>query len=182
MEKVNSKVTLDTFFRKEYKKIVNYVRKNMEVRYYEASPEDIVQDVALNLLGALDLNTSIDSIAAYVYRSVKNKIIDSKRKKQVNVSLEDYTDKQSGKNILSIADENETDEPSNAVVEPETLHAALALLNPEERALIMATGFEGKTFEELSVKWNIPVGTLLSRKHRALAKLSKIITSNNLNK
>jgi RNA polymerase sigma-70 factor (ECF subfamily) len=179
MEKVNPKVTLDAFFKKEYKKLVNYVRKNMETRYYEASPEDIVQDVALSLLGALNLDTSIESIAAYMYRSVKNKIIDSQRKKQINVSIEDYTDKQNGKSLLTITDDTVTEEPFTASVEPETLHAAIALLNSDERALIIATGFEGKTFEELSVKWNIPVGTLLSRKHRALAKLSKIITNIN---
>jgi RNA polymerase sigma factor (sigma-70 family) len=179
MEKMNSKVTLDVFFKKEYKKLVNYVRKNMESRYYEATPEDIVQDVALSLLGALELNTSIESIAAYMYRSVKNKIIDSKRKKQINVSIEDYTDKQNERNFLAIADEPLSDEPSMAAIEPETLHAAIALLNPDERALIIATGFEGKTFEELSLKWKVSVGTLLSRKHRALSKLNKIITNNN---
>jgi RNA polymerase sigma factor (sigma-70 family) len=179
MEKMNSKVTLEVFFKKEYKKLVNYVRKNMEARYYEASPEDIVQDVALSLLGALELNTSIESIAAYMYRSVKNKIIDSKRKKQINVSMEEYTEKQNGNNLLTIADEPLPDEPSRVTIEPETLHAAIALLNPEERAIIIATGFEGKTFEELSIKWNVPVGTLLSRKHRALSKLNKIITNNN---
>lgn len=176
---MNSKVTLEVFFKKEYKKLVNYVRKNMEARYYEASPEDIVQDVALSLLGALELNTSIESIAAYMYRSVKNKIIDSKRKKQINVSMEEYTEKQNGNNLLTIADEPLPDEPSRVTIEPETLHAAIALLNPEERAIIIATGFEGKTFEELSIKWNVPVGTLLSRKHRALSKLNKIITNNN---
>jgi len=34
------------------------------------------------------------------------------------------------------------------------------------------------TYEELSEEWDVPVGTLLSRKHRALSKLHKILLNN----
>jgi DNA-directed RNA polymerase specialized sigma24 family protein len=42
--------------------------------------------------------------------------------------------------------------------------------------------FEGKTIKELSHEWNIPVGTLLSRKHRALAKLRNILENSFIEK
>jgi len=42
----------------------------------------------------------------------------------------------------------------------------------------MATEFENRTYEELSEEWDVPLGTLLSRRHRALSKLNKIILNN----
>lgn len=48
---------------------------------------------------------------------------------------------------------------------------ALEALNDEQRAVIIATEFEGWTFQELSEQWNVPLGTLLARKSRALHKI-----------
>jgi len=182
MKTENSLITLDSFFKKEYKKLVNYVRKNMEARFYEASPEDIVQDVTLGLLGAIEVNTRIDNIAGYMYRAIKNKIIDTKKKKQLNISMENFTGKANENSLHSIPEETDNENKVSAAIEPEALHEAIARLKPDEQAVIVATEFEGITFEELSATWNIPIGTLLSRKHRALAKLSNIITDKNLNR
>jgi len=43
MEKEIRKKSLDKFFRQEYQKLVNFVRKNLDDRYFESSPEDIVR-------------------------------------------------------------------------------------------------------------------------------------------
>ena len=47
MEKEIQKKSLETFFRLEYRKLVNFVSKNLDDRFFEASPEDIVQDVVV---------------------------------------------------------------------------------------------------------------------------------------
>jgi len=44
-------------------------------------------------------------------------------------------------------------------------------LNINERAVVIATEIEGFTFKELSEMWDVPLGTLLAQKSRALAKL-----------
>ena len=93
MEKELQKKSLDRFFRKEYQKLVNFVRKNLDDRYFEASPEDIVQDVAVGLIGKLEVDAQIENITAYIYRSVRNKIIDFQKKKQRTVSIESFTNK-----------------------------------------------------------------------------------------
>jgi RNA polymerase sigma-70 factor (ECF subfamily) len=182
MEQEFRKNTFDTFFKKEYSKLVNYVRKNMNERFFSASPEDIVQDVALSLISKLDVNAQIENIAGYMYRSVKNRIIDSGRKEQRNVSIENFNDKKNG-NVISnfAADEHNQSISEITDLDLEILHEAISKLQPDEKALIMATEFEGKTFESLSKDWNIPIGTLLSRKHRTLSKLHKLITQINLN-
>jgi RNA polymerase sigma-70 factor (ECF subfamily) len=53
---------------------------------------------------------------------------------------------------------------------------AIEKLKPEQQEVIIATEFEGYTFEELSEKTGVPIGTLLSRKHRAMAKLYNMLT------
>jgi RNA polymerase sigma factor (sigma-70 family) len=175
MEKELQKKTLDRFFRREYQKLVNYVRKNLEERFIEASPEDVVQDVALGLIDKLDLNKQVENMTAYIYRSVKNRIIDFSKKKQRNVSIENFTDHKNGNYLLNTIPYETPDEQYYSDIEPDLLRDAIARLRPDEQAVIIATEFENRTYDELSDEWDVPLGTLLSRKHRALSKLHKIL-------
>jgi RNA polymerase sigma factor (sigma-70 family) len=179
MEKELQKKSLDRFFRNEYQKLVNFVRKNLDDRYSDASPEDIIQDVALGLIDKLDLDARIGNLTGYVYRSVKNRIIDYQRKKNRTVSIERFTDKKNENYLLNtIADGTLEEEQDYRNIEPEVLKQAILLLRPDEQAVIIATEFEDQSYEELSAEWEVPVGTLLSRKHRALSKLQKILSNN----
>ena len=178
MEKELQKKSLDRFFRDEYQKLVNFVRKNLEERFFEASPEDIVQDVVLGLIDKLDLDAQIGNMTAYLYRSVKNRIIDYQQKKQRNVPIEHFTDKKNENYLLNtLTDETLAEEKNYANIAPELLQQAILQLRPDEQAVIRATEFEHQTYEELSEEWEVPVGTLLSRKHRALSKLHKILST-----
>jgi RNA polymerase sigma factor (sigma-70 family) len=183
MEKELQKKSLDRFFRNEYQKLVNFARKRLDDRYSEASPEDIIQDVALGIMDRFDLDTQIGNLTGYIYRSVKNRIIDYRKKKQRTVSIERFADQKNGNYLLNtVADETSEEENDYADIEPQILREAISQLRPDEQAVIIATEFEDHTYEELSDEWDVPVGTLLSRKHRALSKLQKIlITSKNEN-
>ncbi|MCX6266053.1 MAG: RNA polymerase sigma factor [Bacteroidetes bacterium] len=179
MEKEFQKKSLDLFFRNEYQKLVNFVRKNLDDRYYEASPEDIIQDVALGLIDKLDLDTQIGNLTGYIYRSVKNKIIDFQKKKQRTVSIENFTDRKNENYLLNtLTDETLAEENDYSNIEPEMLQQAILQLRPDEQAVIIATEFEQRSYEELSAEWDVPTGTLLSRKHRSLSKLHKILLNN----
>ncbi len=178
MEKELQKKSLDRFFRNEYQKLVNFIRKNLDDRYYEASPEDIIQDVALGLIEKLDLDTQIGNLTGYIYRSVKNKIIDFQKKKQRTVSIENFTDRKNENYLLNTVTDETIAENDYSNIEPEILQQAISQLRPDEQAVVIATGFENQTYEELSEEWEVPVGTLLSRKHRALSKLHKILLTN----
>jgi len=178
MEKELQKKSLDRFFRNEYKKLVNFVRKNLDERYDEASPEDIIQDVALGLIDKIDLDTQIGNLTGYIYRSVKNKIIDFQKKKQRTVSIENFTDRKNENYLLNTVTDETIAENDYSNIEPEILQQAISQLRPDEQAVVLATGFENQTYEELSEEWEVPVGTLLSRKHRALSKLHKILLTN----
>jgi DNA-directed RNA polymerase specialized sigma24 family protein len=58
----------------------------------------------------------------------------------------------------------------------ELIFKAMDELSVGERAVILATEFEGKSFKDLAEEWEIPLGTLLARKSRALDKIRKQLT------
>jgi RNA polymerase sigma factor (sigma-70 family) len=178
MEKELQKKSLDKFFRNEYQKLVNFVSKNLDDRFFEASPEDIVQDIVLGLITKFEVNYQIENLTAYIYRSVRNKIIDYQKKKQRTVSIESFTDKKNENYLLNTVTEALPEEREYLNIGPEMLKEAISQLRPDEQAVIISTEFGNESYEELSEEWNVPVGTLLSRKHRALSKLHKILVNN----
>ena len=178
MEKELQKKSLDRFFRNEYQKLVNFIWKNLDDRYYEASPEDIIQDVAMGLIEKLDLDTQIGNLTGYIYRSVKNKIIDYQKKKQRTVSIESFTDGKNENYLLNTVTDETLEDTDYLNIEPEILQQAILQLRPDEQAIIVATEFENQRYEDLSVEWEVPIGTLFSRKHRALSKLHRILINN----
>ncbi|HPE55105.1 MAG TPA: RNA polymerase sigma factor [Bacteroidales bacterium] len=169
--------TLSQFFAKEYHNLVSFVK-----RYWhgdeEMDADDIVQDVVLNLYTRVDFTTPIENLLAYTYRSLKNRVIDRQRKKK-NRMLSDFEDEQNGENYLlnDLAEEiNDEDDWTDPEVEIAVMYELMEELSPDQQEIIIKTEIEGFTFEELSQEWDIPIGTLLSRKHRGMAKLQKLMT------
>jgi RNA polymerase sigma factor (sigma-70 family) len=134
--------------------------------------EDIVADVVFNLYNKISIEHQIESVLAYTYRSVRNRIIDYTRQSKMSVSL-DKLDAFSGLALSElIPDPNASIEIKieNEEIKRQ-LYSALMELDAKQRAVWVATEIEGTTFKELSVKWGEPIGTLLSRKSRATKAL-----------
>jgi len=168
---------LKDFLAKEYNRLIAYINQYFQNEFYQADAEDIIQDVALNIYSKLDLNAPVENLAGYFYRSVRNRIIDLQRKPKRIISYENYTDDRNENVILK----NKTDEASNYDLAKDEkmqrkLMEAIEKLNPDQQAIIIETEFEGRSFDELAKRWGVPIGTLLSRKHRALMKLQEILT------
>jgi RNA polymerase sigma factor (sigma-70 family) len=136
--------------------------------------EDLVQDVMLKMFRLLNMNTKIENLAAYAWRSLKNLIIDDHRKKEHdNEEIHDHhallTDHEDG--------------PESAMLNEhfsEYMKIAIKGLKPSEKAVWVETEVNGISFRELAQTWHEPVGTLLSRKHRAEKKI--LNTLNNIYK
>jgi RNA polymerase sigma-70 factor (ECF subfamily) len=165
------------FLKEENRKLIGYINNYLDDRLYGIEAEDILQDVALNLYSKADISVPVGNIAAYIYRAVRNKIIDLYRKKNVTVSLESFYNAQNENVLLNTVKETELDEP--LIYQDETMQQKLMLaiekLNPAERELIRKADYEEYTFQELADEWGIPIGTLLARRHRALGKLRKML-------
>jgi len=168
---------LSSLVAREYRNLISFVN-----RYWmgdsEADAEDIVQDVVLNLYTKVDFNRPVENLLAYTYRSLRNRVIDRQRKRKKNRVLSDYEDLESGENLLlkSLADESPTVESAEEMERDiELMYELIEELRPDQQEILIRTEIEGYTFEELAREWDVPIGTLLSRKHRALSKLQKLM-------
>ena len=153
------------FFRTEYKKWIGYVRKLIDDTA-ERDAEDVVQDVMLHIFDRADIGAPIENLTAYIYRSLRNRVIDLLRKRKDTISLPEVIMASS----TDTADEFEKKELLDKI------YQAMDYLNDEERAVVIATEFDGGSFREISDAWGVPIGTLLARKSRALKKIRQKIT------
>ncbi len=173
---------LKTFISSEYRNLVSYVRRYLNERYYNVSAEDVVQDVAVNLFSKLDFDEHLENVAGYVYQSIKNKIIDFQRKKKKEIPFEKFSNEE-GEDAFS-GNIPVLDESIHFEIDDERfyneLNNALSKLSPNQQMIFVATEIEGYTFEELSDELDIPIGTLLSWKHRGVKKLKKLIKLDDL--
>jgi len=125
----------------------------------EADAEDIIQGTAAKLLGGG--GGRVDYISSYVYTSVSNGAKDFFRK--------------NNRIILTDTVENgETRDAEDDVLNSELgeqIKSALYHLDPQSRYVFMETEIKGRSYKEISDETGEPVGTLLSRKSRAVKKL-----------
>lgn len=148
------------FFRERREAFVGYVRRRIDSAS-AADAEDIVQDVFLGLFDRPDPTIPIQDLAAFIYQSLRNRIVDLFRKRRDALPLREDVPAGTGDPSL----EWEKREALKEVFD------ALESLSPDERAVILETEIEERSFKELSAEWGIPMGTLLARKSRGLEKI-----------
>jgi len=162
------KNTVASLIRQEYGRMLGYIRNRIDDRA-EMDAEDIIQEVALNLYTRIDFQEPVENLVAYIYRSVRNKIIDIQRKRSSSLQMM-RDDETSRLQVVDTGNENSTEDMESIY---NAMYEVLLEMEPGSRDLILATELGGVSFREISEKTGIPVGTLLSRKHRALATLQK---------
>jgi RNA polymerase sigma factor (sigma-70 family) len=153
------------FFRTEYKKWVGYVRRLIDDTA-ERDAEDVVQDVILHIFDRADIGAPIENLSAYIYQSLRNRVVDLLRKRKDMLSLSN----------MILASSMDTASEFEKRELQEKIYQAMDYLNDEERAVVIATEFDGGSFRELSDAWGVPIGTLLARKSRALKKIRQKLT------
>ncbi|MBU1076727.1 MAG: sigma-70 family RNA polymerase sigma factor [Spirochaetes bacterium] len=176
MDKPSGQEKITNFFKAEYNKLVNYVRKNIDDSA-QRDAEDIVQDVVLNLYDRADIMAPIEDLSSYIYRSLKNKIIDLFRNNKMDISIDAPISEIPPFSLKDILFDHRVNIESEAEKNElyQYLYNAIDSLNTREKAVIIASEFENHTFQELSNDWDIPLGTLLARKSRALKKIQKAL-------
>lgn len=158
---------LSDFIREEYQSLKGYVRSRLGDSV-DRNAEDVIQDVALRMLSRPEDAIPINNIGGFVYNSLKNRIIDVLRSKNNHASGRQIENELAD----SVTDEYEyNSQYSEKMIQ--RLRPVIMSLKPEYRAIIIAIDFEGYTYREISEKTGISMGTLMSRRHRALAHLNK---------
>ena len=78
---------LRSFIKSERQRLVYYVR-SLLTETADMDAEDVVHDVLAKILERADPTTPLENLAAYVYRSLKNRVIDYIRTKKPTLSLD----------------------------------------------------------------------------------------------
>lgn len=168
----DNKKKLNDFFGKEYHSLKRYVRSKITTSINKDA-EDIIQDVALKLFAGADRYSPINNVAGFVYYAIKNKIIDVMR---TNNKRDVVSENQNELKLIEFAEllysSSDGLYPEQMI---ENLKQAIFSLKPDYRDIILAIDFEGYTYKEIAEETNIPIGTLMSRRHRAIALLHKKI-------
>ncbi len=166
------KASIAEFFSSERDRLVRYVRRLIDDNA-ERDGEDIVQDVALSLLSRTDVLVPIESLSAYVYQSLRHRVIDHLRSRKYFVPYDESDEEEDGASLAYMLQEGDLDfekEITRAELR-RNIFEAIDDLPEDQKAVVLETEMNGRTFRELSAEWGIPIGTLLARKSRALAKV-----------
>ncbi len=161
-------------FKSDKVKFLGFIRQR--VRSQEEA-EDILQDVFTNILAAAAKVTSpIENISSWVYTAVRNRIIDSYRKKRAEVFSEMQTPGQVEEGV-----DNFENFISDLTASPEismmrqaiwtAVQAGLDELPDEQRDVFVKNEFEGVSFREMSEQTGVNINTLLARKRYAVLHL-----------
>ena len=161
------------FFSRRYGKLV----RSFRTRYVDLSQmevEDIISDLMMDFFNRVDITEEVENLGAYVYRSIQNKIIDYLRRRKKTVSFSETVDEEenTGRTVYPEPMYDMQAELDASEIR-RRLELALDKLGPNQRAVWIATELDNYSFRELSEEWGVPLGTLLARKHRAVATLQK---------
>ena len=169
----SGKISLAEFLEGNHHKLVNFVRTKLDDVSHMDS-EDIVQDVILNILDRPDITAPITNLTAYIFRALKNRIIDEYRRPSNRTQSLDEANIEELTLYDIIPDfKYEPEDSYKRDQLREQIYAAISDLPSKEQEVIVETEFNKISFKELSTKLQIPVGTLLARKHRGLKTIQK---------
>lgn len=170
------KKKISAFFRKEYSRLLGYVQRMIDYAA-DLDAEDIIQDVMVNLIDRADPTLPIENLSAYIYRALKNRVVDIFRRRRRYLPLDAKISSDRSRSLIDILQDSGSDIAARLEQEElyHLLYAAIGSLDARDRAILAATEFEGYTFRQLSEDWGVPLGTLLARKSRALEKIRGVI-------
>ena len=153
------------FIAAEWGRLVSFVRGWISDAA-DRDAEDVVQDVLERMFVTVDDAEPVADLSAYFYRALRNRVIDLYRKPKRMAELSE-----------EIADiRYDVEEAVGRDEATEAMFDAIEELPQAQREVLLATELEGRSFKELAVEWNVPIGTLLARKSRAVHALREMLT------
>jgi RNA polymerase sigma factor (sigma-70 family) len=175
-EAMDLAMQIENLFKTDRKKFLGFIRQR--VRSQEEA-EDILQDVFTNVLAAsANVQKPIENIASWVFTAVRNRIIDSYRKKRAETFSDMQTPGQAEDGVDSFENflGDSVNTPETDLVRKtiwESVQAGLAELPDEQRDVFVKNEFEGVSFREMSEETGVNINTLLARKRYAVLHLRK---------
>jgi len=128
--------------------------------------EEVLQDTYIKIWNKIDTYSPAKGrLYTWMYNIARNKALDKIRSKEYSqMSVTDTID-YNNKNTADIRDQNEIDHFSDDL---------LKHLKPEQVMIMKLMYFQGYTSEDVSKKYDIPLGTVKSRVRAALKRLRAV--------
>ncbi len=165
-------------YKKEHRKALAYIKKQISNKFDSYDEEDILQDVFYKLASSSSITLPLDKLTYYLYRSIKNKIIDLYRKKRLKTtSIDKNMDKSEDYTLQTVLKDfsfSPEDEYTKEYLRDE-IFTAVELLPEKQREVFILTELEGLSYKEVAELTNTSVNTLLSRKRYAISKLQSVL-------
>lgn len=168
-------VQIENLFKTDRKKFLGFIRQRVKS---QEEAEDILQDVFTNVLAASrNVQKPIENIASWVFTAVRNRIIDSYRKKKAETfsSLQTQSQSEDGNDGFEYFIKDDiTASPETTLIRQtiwDSVQDALEELPAEQKEVFVKNEFEGISFREMSEETGVNINTLLARKRYAVLHL-----------
>lgn len=144
--------------------------------------QDLVQETFLRAWRSLDRFAPSSNPRAWLYKILMNLHVDFRRKTARRPEIADLVDMGEVddlylyKNVVHAEDLAATDSPESAFFEGflgDEVRHALAALPEQYKMTILLSAMEGFSYQEIAEVLGIPIGTVMSRLHRARTLLQK---------
>ena len=145
--------------------------------YKSDQAEDLVQELFVRLVDKLKKYNHTGKFEAWLFRVAANMARDFARKRSIKtVSLNISTDDDRSSSF-EFADKGQPapDARLQQLEANAVLQDALSQLSDQERELVLLRHYSDMSFKDIAADYNLPVGTVLSKVHRALKKLKDIM-------
>jgi len=170
---------IENLFRTERKKYLGFIRQRVRT---QEEAEDILQDVFANVLAASEnIQKPIENVSSWIFTAVRNRIIDSYRKKRAETFSEIQTAEQAedGYEVFENFVSDLYNTPDNDLMRKtiwDFVQESLAELPLEQREVFIKNELEGISFREMAVITGVNINTLLARKRYAVLHLRRRLT------
>ena len=137
--------------------------------------DDLLQDSIVKILSMNKDISHIDNLNAYFYRIISNDWKDKIKKRKVETyDIEDIS------NTLS-ANDFDLNEKIDSNRKNKKIHELINELSENLKSTFLLATIEEKSYKEISVILDIPLGTVMSRLNEARKKLKILISKDGLN-
>jgi RNA polymerase sigma-70 factor (ECF subfamily) len=127
--------------------------------------DDLVQDTLERAINKRHLWRPGSDLRAWLFAIMHNVFVNQLRSRQ------SHPEEALEEDALSAAEPSE-----NVRLEIYDLEAALAMLSPAQREVVLLVGLEQLTYAEVSRVLDIPIGTVMSRLFRGRERLRMLVT------